>query len=151
MLSLFRRPTARPGRSRARIVLRLEGFERRDQPSDMSDWFANPPLSTFGDAQNQAPRIEVFCSEIGVGQFRVYGRVTDESPGGLTVHLGGIPSAQGETMTTWEDGTFSMILYVKTDGTDVGVVSAQTTDAQGLASNVDYDDINPTPPPGGGN
>jgi hypothetical protein len=138
MLSLFRRPTARPGRSRGRVVLRLEGFDRRDQPSD---WF---------DVQstNQPPRIVVYCSEIGLGQFRIYGQVTDESPGGLTVRLGGIPSAQGTTMTTWADGSFSMILTVQTNGSDIGVVTAQTTDAQGLNSNVDYDDINPTPPPG---
>ena len=151
MLSLFRRPTAPTGRSRGRVVLRLEGFERRDQPSN-SNWFENPPISTFGDVQgmNQAPQIEVFCEEVGIGQWRVYGQVTDENPGNLTVHLGGIPSAVGKTMVTASDGSFSMILYVETDGTDVGVVSAQTTDAQGLDSNVDWDEIHPTRPPGGG-
>jgi hypothetical protein len=142
MLSLFRRTTARPGRSRGRVVLRLEGFERRDQPSD---WYENPAISTFGDPQsnNQAPRIVVHCSQIGAGLFRVYGQVTDESPGNLTVRFGGIPSAQGQSTTTLADGSFSMILQVQTNGSDIGVVTAQTTDAQGLDSNVDYDNINP--------
>jgi hypothetical protein len=145
MLSLFRRPTARPGRSRGRVVLRLEGFEHRDQPSD---WYENPAISTFGDPQsnNQAPQIQVYCSEIGAGLIRVYGQVTDESPGGLTVRFGGIPSAQGRTTTTLADGSFSMILHVQTNGSDIGVVTAQTTDNQGLDSNVDYDNVNPTPP-----
>ncbi len=142
MLSLFRRPTARTGRSRGRVVLRLEGFERRDQPSD---WYENPAISTFGDGQsnNQPPQIQVYCSQIAAGTFRVYGQVTDESPGNLTVRLGGIPSALGKTTTTLADGSFSMILHVQTNGNDIGVVTAQTTDAQGLDSNVDYDNINP--------
>ena len=150
MLRLFRRPTARPGRSRGRIVLRLEGFEGRDQPSVFGGT-DDPPISTlgvYGDVKgNQAPEIEVYCEEIAIGLWRVYGQVADESPGGLTVRFGGIPSAQGLSTITQSDGSFSMLLYVQTNGTDVGVVTAQTTDAQGLDSNIDYDDIYPTPPP----
>lgn len=149
MLGLFRRPSARPGRTRGRVVLRLEGFERRDQPSDLTG--NETPVSTtgeYGGQTNQPPRIEVHCQEMGIGLFRITGRVTDESPGGLTVTFDGIPSIEGKTITTNSDGTFSFMLHVKTDGTDVGDVIAQTKDAQGLDSNIAWESIHPTPPPG---
>jgi hypothetical protein len=72
--------------------------------------------------------------------------VIDESPGGLIVQFGGsVASVSGQTATTQADGTFTLIVQLQTNGTDVGLVTVQTTDAQGLNSNVPDVYVHPTP------
>jgi hypothetical protein len=145
MLGLLRRAPAHPGRARKRVVLRLEGYEQRDQPSDLTGG-GGPPISTNGDSTNQAPVITLQCSEVATGWILVTGTVTDDQPvGGLTVRLGGVPSAQGVTIPVQMNGTFSYMLKVKTDGSDIGDVTAQTTDALGANSNVAWKSIHPNP------
>ena len=161
MLGLFRRAPAVRGGSRGRAVLRLEGLERRDHPSGSevppppetvsADCdIAPPPDPATGDpipAQNLPPEIEDFyCEEMGNGLFLITGRVVDDSPGGLTVTLGGSTSADGQTTTTASDGTFSMTVQLRVDGTDSGWVTATTVDTHGEVSEEVAQFVSPTPP-----
>ena len=81
---------------------------------------------------------------VDAGRYELTGRVFDESPGGLVVTFGGVPSAAGQTATTNADGTFSLTLSMQTDGTDMGIVTAVTQDAAGQSSNVAIAWVNPT-------
>jgi len=156
MISLFRRaPAPRAGR-RGRVVLRLEGFEPRDTPS------ANPvtgprpisatggPTSTTGNSDgpgttNNPPAIVDFAADgIGDGWYVISGRVVDEHPGGLTIRFGGdLATMDGQTTTTAADGTFSVLVCLKTNGTDRGWLSAVTQDDLGQSSNVADVYVNP--------
>ena len=145
MLNLFRRaPVIRGGRQH-RVVLRLQDLEGRATPSgDMTDT-APPPT---GQTQpNQAPQIVDFAAEeLGNGMFVFTGRVIDESPGGLTITFGGsVASMYGRTCTTDANGYFSIVVQLKTDGTDVGWLLATTQDAQGASSNEASVFVDPTP------
>ncbi|MBX9626209.1 MAG: hypothetical protein K2X82_20590 [Gemmataceae bacterium] len=104
-----------------------------------------PPAPVPG---NVAPQIVGFTAEdLGGGQFRFTGTVVDEAPGGLTVGFGGsVGSVRGKSAVTNSDGTFTLVVRLKTDGSDSGTVTAQTKDRQGLASNVASVDVSPTPP-----
>ena len=146
----FRRSARTTGAGRwGRVVLTLEGLETRAQPSTLTDpeppvgWYAMSP----GAPANAAPVIENFqAEEISNGMFMFTGKVIDESPGGLVVRFGGsVMSVNGLTATTQADGRFTLIVQLKLDGTDVGLVTAQTTDAQGLDSNVADVYVHPTP------
>jgi hypothetical protein len=96
---------------------------------------------------NQRPVILDFhCEEVGNGLFLITGRVQDESPGGLTVTLGGTTSAAGATTTTLADGSFSMTVRLRVDGSDVGWITATVVDAQGLVSDEVEQFVRPTPP-----
>jgi hypothetical protein len=81
---------------------------------------------------------------VDAGRYELTGRVFDESPGGLVVTFGGVPSAEGQTATTNADGTFSLTLSMQTDGTDMGIVTAVTQDAAGQSSNVAVAWVDPT-------
>jgi hypothetical protein len=97
------------------------------------------PVGGVGDKTptNLAPVIVDFTVvRLETGGYQFTGRVIDEAPGGLTVTFGGVPSAAGQTATTASDGTFSLILTLRTDGTDMGTVTAVTRDTAGLWSNV---------------
>lgn len=137
--------------SRFRARLRLESLEWRDQPSLLGEFGGVEPLE-FGADQvpaNVAPVISDFTAEeVGNGLFLFTGRVTDEAPGGLVVTFGGgVPSVSGLTATADENGHFSLLVRLKTDGTEGGTVSATTTDAQGATSNEAYVYASPTPAP----
>jgi hypothetical protein len=82
---------------------------------------------------------------IGSGQYMLTGQVLDESPGGLVVTFGGVPSAVGKSATTNSDGTFEFLLQVQTDGTDTGTITAVTQDAAGHPSNIAMYWIDPQP------
>ena len=147
MLSLFRRaPAARRARA-GRVVLRLESFESRATPSGDGVPLAEPPPGGGGKVANQAPQITDFtATDLGGGRYVISGRVIDESPGGLTITFGGsVPSLNGQTTTTYADGTFSVVVRLQTDGTDIGYLLATTQDAQGLASNEASVYIHPAP------
>ncbi|MDB5313631.1 MAG: hypothetical protein JWO38_7833 [Gemmataceae bacterium] len=78
------------------------------------------------------------------GWYMFTGTVKDSAPGGLTVTFGGVPSLQGKTVVTASDGSFSLLVQVKTDGSDAGTVTAVTTDSFGFRSNVATCYISPT-------
>jgi hypothetical protein len=104
---------------------------------------SNEPTSTMTPGEgvraptNLPPEIVDFVVvQIGPGQYQITGRVIDESPGGLVVTFGGVPSAEGQSATTSADGTFFLILTMQTDGSDTGLMTAVTQDSAGLSSNV---------------
>jgi hypothetical protein len=91
------------------------------------------------------PQITNFQVErVGPGMYKFTGLVIDESPGGLTVTLTGIPSLEaGVAVVTRSDGTFEATLQLRTDGSDIGVVSAVTRDWFGQLSNTATVYVNP--------
>lgn len=130
MLGLFRRrPVARRAFPTNRFIPRVDGLECRITPTD-------PGLGGFTSlAANASPQIVDYTrTEVGNGLFLITGRVVDENPGGLTVNFGGDTSAAGSTTTTLSDGTFSILVQLRLDGTDAGYLTAKVTDAQGLVS-----------------
>lgn len=135
MLGLLRRNriarNTRPARS-LRTILRLDGLEFRDVPSDIG----------LGDAggisspTNAPPQIVGFTvTQVGTGVYLIEGTVIDENPGGLCVTIGGSTSANGMSTTTWSDGTFSLVVTLQTNGTDVGYITATTVDDHNQVSN----------------
>ena len=143
MLSLFRRaPVTRAGLQN-RVVLRLEGLDCRATPSgDLVPTVTPPPTSQVA---NQAPQIvDLDAEALGNGWYLITGRVIDERPGGLTVSFGGLASMADRTATTDADGYFSYVVQLRTDGTDTGWLSAETTDDLGAASDVEYIRVEPT-------
>jgi hypothetical protein len=148
MFGLFRRiPTRRPAPQR-RVRLGLEALEWRDQPDGgMGDPPVPPPGGPGNTATNNTPLIVEFTAqESGNGLFLVTGRVLDETPAGLTVTFGGGTSAAGLTVTTQADGTFSIAIQLRLDGTDSGFLTATVTDQQGLVSDPVQVFLNPTIP-----
>ena len=138
MFALLRRAPATTAGRRGRVALRLERMEGRAAPSGELAPPSTPPLS--GDVAgpvNQAPQITgLSVQAISGGYYVVSGRVIDESPGGLVVKFGGsVSSLIGATVTTQPDGTFSLTVRLRTDGSDTGWLLATTRDNQGLASN----------------
>jgi hypothetical protein len=85
-----------------------------------------------------APQIVSFGAvEVGQGMWDFTGTVIDANPAGLTVKFGGEPeSLQGTSTTTIANGNFDYATMLNTNGSDNGTATAQTTDGQGLASNV---------------
>jgi phage-related tail fiber protein len=82
-----------------------------------------------------APAIINFTAkELNNGKFVITGQVVDATPGGLTITCGGETSASGMTTTTNADGTFSLTVQLRTDGTDCGYLTATTVDGNGLSS-----------------
>lgn len=80
----------------------------------------------------------------GGNNWEFSGDVQDRAPGGLAVALGGQPaSLQGVTVTTDANGHFDTVITLQANGTDTGTATAQTTDAQGLQSNVASCMVNP--------
>ncbi|AWM40695.1 hypothetical protein GobsT_07710 [Gemmata obscuriglobus] len=141
---------ARPTPFRSRLT--LEALEWRDQPSGLG---LEPPTGTqpvlvalAAVPVNKAPEIVDFESaEIGNGHFLITGRVVDETPGGRTVTFGGaVAQLTGRTVVTDEDGTFSITVRIKTDGTEGGTVSAVTTDGE-LKSKEVLTHLSATPTP----
>ncbi len=140
--------SARPSRAGSvlRARLAVEQLDARVVPSSLpSD---PPPLDPGLEVTPVAtgPQIVEFTGEeVEHGWYYFSGRVNaSPSSGGLTVTFGGVPSLQGQTAVTASDGTFALLIQVKTDGSDSGTVTAQTT-ANGQQSNVALWDITPTP------
>jgi hypothetical protein len=127
MFGLFRRTRSAAVRPRVRVVLRLVNLESRDQPDGgLGDPPTQPPAQP---PVNQPPVIVDFDAErIGNGAFLITGRVIDEYPDGMVVTLGGGTSAAGITVMCDEDGYFSVIVQLRTDGTDAGFITATTID-----------------------
>ena len=91
--------------------------------------------STDITVTNNRPVIEDFVAIHNYGNLWTFqGRVTDESPMGLTVHFGGMPSLNGQTATVQGDGSFTSTRYL-TDG-ETGTATASTTDYYGQASDL---------------
>jgi hypothetical protein len=134
MFGLFFRTSARRVVPQKRVRLQLESLEWRDQP----DGTLGDPPGGGGSGQtspNVAPVIVDFnAQEVGNGVFLVTGRVIDETPGGLQILFGGGTSAAGMTTTTTVDGAFSILITLRTDGTDSGFLTATATDPFGLTS-----------------
>lgn len=134
--------------------LTLERLADRAAPSDLlhdsSDALfllaptPDPPL--IAPPINQPPQITSFtATETTPGLYRFAGTVADESPEGMVITLTGPQDAvDGQTTTVHADGSFSIILQLRTDGTDAGTVQARTVDSGGLPSNVASVDVIPT-------
>ena len=150
----LRWPTGPLASSRVRALLRLETLEGRDHPSSL---VAPEVLLEPSDANalpcevpaNLAPQITDFTAEqVGNGLFIFTGRVVDENPDGLIVAFcGDVPTVRGQVAVVQPDGTFTLVIRLRTDGTDVGFVTAITADAQGAVSNEAVAFVSPTPPP----
>jgi hypothetical protein len=98
------------------------------------------------DDANKPPVIVDFSVvEDGNGTFLITGRVSDENPGGMVVILGGSTSCRGQSVTTNEDGTFSMVVQLRVDGSDDGWITATTIDDHQQASNEPAEYVKPTP------
>ncbi|MSR59156.1 MAG: hypothetical protein EXS05_16195 [Planctomycetaceae bacterium] len=104
-------------------------------------------LDMFGQESNAAtvtitvgnlpPVIVNFHASVnGPNIWKFTGRVIDESASGLTVTFDG-PLLAGRTTTTAADGTFSLVMTLQSG--QGGLVTANTTDSQGQASNVAED------------
>jgi hypothetical protein len=86
---------------------------------------------------NQAPVIAPFTASQQGYAWIIQGRVADEAPAGLTVTFhSGIPSIDGRTTTVLSDGSFFIVAFLKWG--ESGIVSADTTDWFGVASNTAY-------------
>jgi hypothetical protein len=86
--------------------------------------------------QANAPVISNFAAVEGLNRmFTFSGTVTDQTPAGLTVSFGGIPSLAGQSTTVNADGSFSLLVQLQGDGSDNGNAWAQTTNWWNLQSN----------------
>jgi hypothetical protein len=85
-----------------------------------------------------APVISNFTATEGAEQvFTFTGDVSAQSPQGLIVTLGGIPSLANQTATVQADGSFSLSVQLQSDGSDNGTATARVlSDWWGQASNV---------------
>jgi hypothetical protein len=127
-----------------RARLRLESLDARVVPSG---WTPEPSPALDADlAAPAGPQIVEFTAEeFDHGWYHFTGRVqATPSCAGLRVTFGGVPSLQGLSAVTNSDGTFSLTIRVRTDGSDNGTVTAQTT-VGGQQSNLALCDITPTP------
>jgi len=153
MFTLLRRSTPKRVRPGSSIRLRLESLECREQPDGL---LGDPPTPAPSlepvpiqnpPPLNMPPSISNFnAEEIGNGLYIISGMVTDETPEGMIVTLGGSTSASGITIIVESDGSFSCMLQLATDGSDTGTISATTSDAYSLESEEVYVFVSPTPP-----
>jgi hypothetical protein len=141
---------------RVRAFLRLEELGVRATPSDanpndppplIDPILLNPPppAPPVAPPVAPAPRIDSFgAAEVAHGWYQITGHVTANSPEGLVIRFEGIPSLEGKTATADANGNFTLVFEVKTDGSDSGIICAQTTQ-NGVNSNTALTYINPTP------
>jgi hypothetical protein len=172
-MTFFRLP-GRRGRPapQLRTRLTLSALDDRSAPSALTGSVADEPdeltllaasmlataateeenagyLSSASDANAPPlpapPQIVNFnAEEVGYGLYRFTGQVIDPNPGGLVVTFGGVPTMVGKTATVGNDGNFSLLVQLQTDGSDTGNVSAVTQNAAGQ-SNVATVWVDPTP------
>ncbi|WP_162670734.1 hypothetical protein [Gemmata massiliana] len=94
---------------------------------------------------NTAPIIVNFAAEaVANGLFQISGSVADEHPSGLMITFGGIASANGLTVTTATNGTFSCTIQFRVDGTDAGFLTAIAVDDHSLSSQTAQVYVDPT-------
>lgn len=138
-----------------RVRLGLESLDARNAPSGYhTDFYgeseSNPNVpQVFGYYRQEvegAPQITNFVASARIGGIWEFsGDVVCDSPGGLTITFGGEPeSLQGVTVVTDENGHFTLTISLLTDGSDDGLATAQTTDSEGLESNVASCNIHPS-------
>ncbi|MCI0680776.1 MAG: hypothetical protein L0Y71_01620 [Gemmataceae bacterium] len=110
-----------PRSPRSSFRPRLEALESRDCPSgtDMPPP-APPPM-------NMPPMISFSIAPAGPTAFTLSGSVMDEAPDGMIVHFSG--AYTGSTLVG-SDGSFSVTVTPN----ELGAVTAECTDAQGLAA-----------------
>jgi hypothetical protein len=92
---------------------------------------SNTPSVTVS---NNAPVISGFTASQTGTVWTFSGKVTDESPDYLRVSFTGPGAVNGQTATCCADGTFALTVQLPS-GT-CGMVTAQTTDWWGVASNI---------------
>ncbi|AMV24044.1 hypothetical protein VT84_06585 [Gemmata sp. SH-PL17] len=143
-MPLFVKPP-RPGREGTALRARLS-LERLDARVLPTPALTDPPPAVPGIEAATGPQILDFTGEeVEHGWYYFSGRVSAApSASGITVTFGGVPSLQGKTVTTASDGTFALLIRVKTDGSDDGTVTVQAT-VNGQTSNIALWDITPTP------
>lgn len=81
-----------------------------------------------------APVIHQFEATQEGGFWVFHGVVKDESPAGLIVTFGGLPSLEGQTAVVQRDGTFTLVIQLQPG--EQGTATAMTTDWWGLDSNI---------------
>ena len=145
--------SARPNRFRS-FKLGLEELCPRATPSgidqppasaDPTPSYVAPPEPAPPPAQT-APVIDNFDAiEVGHGFYKITGHVTSANVNGMVVTFAGIPAINGKTAVCDADGNFTLVIPVKTDGSDRGGISAQTTNANGQQSNLALAFVTPTP------
>jgi hypothetical protein len=89
-----------------------------------------------------APTITNFQASQGPNGWTFTGRVTDQTPAGLTITFGGLTELINQTTTVQSDGTFSFTIQLA--AWDYGTATAKTTDWWGL----DSDTVSVYVPPG---
>jgi len=130
-----------------RSFLRLEELGVRATPSDLGD--APPPAQpvqppVMPPAVN-APFINTFtAAEVAHGWYTISGHVNGTNVNGLIIHFDGVPALDNVTATVDANGNFSITIPVATDGSDIGTITAQTTQ-NGVNSNLAFTYMNPTP------
>jgi hypothetical protein len=133
---------------RVRSFLRLEELGVRATPTDLlGEVTAPPPVPPppLPGPVLAAPKIDTFtAAEIGHGWYTFSGHVTSANPAGLVITFNGVPCLVGRTTTVEADGTFSMTIQVATNGSDIGTISAQTSQ-NGMLSNLAMTYMSPTP------
>lgn len=156
-------------RSPAPRRLGIETLENRNAPSGLSDLNSTAPprpadpyapatdsdtedvsLAVLAEfyanslAANAPPLIVGFSArEVGPYTYTFSGQVQDESPGECTVTLSGLPSVEGVTLDTEDDGTFEITRVLTAN--DRGILTAVATDAQGFVSEEAEVYVTPTP------
>jgi len=129
--------------------LSVTTIDSQNLESQSAQVFVDPTVDTAPPtaAPSSPPVIVGFeDEEVGNGLFLISGTVVDESPGNLIVTFGGGTSANGLTVTTNGDGSFSRTIQLRVDGTDSGFLTATTVDGQGLASQPVQVFLDPTTP-----
>jgi hypothetical protein len=104
-----------------------------------------PPVGALSPGALSPVIVGFSAKQIGNGLFVITGKVDCTNPGGLTITFGGATSASGRTVTTNADGTFTMQVQLRTDGTDCGCLTASTV-VNGLQSQVVDVFLEPTTP-----
>lgn len=157
----FRKTHTRPARTAPvrRSFLALEELGYRELPSDLLGTeppappsppeppaIQPPPPGTGNPPPGQmAPFIDTFiASEIAHGWFTITGHVKCNNPAGLIVVFDGVPALDNVTATVDANGNFTVTFPVATDGSDIGTISAQTTQ-NGVDSNLALTYMSPTP------
>lgn len=165
MFNIFSKRSS--GSQSLRTILRLDTLDGRYAPSDLfgNEFVPNVPFdgsnevlsgenngsggatttsgaNRAGNNNNLPPVISI--SEVNIiapGYVRISGKVVDENPAGLTVNFSSttIPAINGRTATTDANGNYTITVYIGV-GTR-GDFWVQTTDAQGLESNLADDFI----------
>jgi hypothetical protein len=84
---------------------------------------------------NKAPVISQFSAGEAPGDiWTFFGKVTDESPAGLPLVLGGLASLPNVTVQVRPDGCFSYSVMLNGTGSDNGCATADVTDWWGAAA-----------------